>query len=103
MDRGRLLKNKIERTIKKNKKNKKIKMFIKNLFPRIILNDINNINEENNRINKQLNINCDTISIPINKNTLPSCDCLTCHKIFVGYRYKQRMVQHCNSLNHSYQ
>ena len=92
----------MDRDILKKKKKRNLKMFIKTLFSKIIMNDVHHINERNNIINKNLNIEIDTLSTPINKNTLPACNCLTCNKIFVGYRYKQRMIQHCNNLNHTY-
>ena len=39
---------------------------------------------------------------PVNKNTQPGIQCKTCGKIFIGPKHCQRLLQHCDSLNHKY-
>ena len=39
---------------------------------------------------------------PVNKKMLQGKQCVTCGKIFIGPKNGQRLLQHCDSLNHKY-
>jgi len=42
------------------------------------------------------------MSPAISKNRVDGDMCCTCGKIFYGYRYKKRLIQHCDALSHDF-
>ena len=38
----------------------------------------------------------------VSKTRVEGSACATCGKIFYGHRYKGRLLQHCDSVNHKY-
>jgi len=69
----------------------------------MIINRITVLNEEINRININMNIKKEKeLYKPIPKKIQISYKCVTCSKLFYGYRNKMRLIQHCNSTNHKY-
>jgi len=69
----------------------------------IINRRIIELNEEINRKNMLLKIkNEKELYDPLPKNIMKSFECMSCSKIFYGYRAKNKLIQHCSSLNHKY-
>jgi hypothetical protein len=42
------------------------------------------------------------MSPAVSKNRVDGDMCCTCGKIFYGYRYKKRLLQHCDTLSHDF-
>ena len=38
----------------------------------------------------------------VSKTRVEGSACATCGKIFYGHRYKGKLLQHCDSVNHKY-
>ena len=69
----------------------------------IITNRLFELNEEINKQNIKMNILKEKeLYKPIPHNIILCSKCLTCSKLYYGYRNKKRLMQHCDSLNHKY-
>jgi hypothetical protein len=69
----------------------------------IITNRLFELNDEINKQNIKMDIQkVNELYKPIPHNIILSSKCLTCYKLYYGYRNKKRLMQHCDSLNHKY-